>query len=77
MAIISQAKLFDEAVTALAAYVAVGIVTNANDNEEDPTTYATDSEIVKLYAKELASAVSDKLPAVVKHLASLPPDSFE
>lgn len=77
MAIVSQKKLFEEAVTALTAYVAVGIVTSANDNEEDPNTYAMCSEIVKMHAKELFSAVSEKLPEVVKHLAALPPKSFE
>jgi hypothetical protein len=53
-------------VNALALYIANGIVNNANDNEEDPLTYSTDEEIVNLYANEIASAVSEALPKLVK-----------
>lgn len=77
MFIVTQKKLFDESVNALAAYIAARIVLNAQDNEEDATTYAVDDYIVGYYAKELFSAVSKKLPEAVKHLASLPPNSIE
>jgi hypothetical protein len=58
--------IFQNAVNALALYIANGIVNNAIDNEEDPLTYSTDEEIVNLYANEIASAVSEALPKLVK-----------
>jgi hypothetical protein len=63
--------VFKNAVNALASYIANGIVNNATDNEEDPLTYATDEEIVNLYANEIASAVSEALPNLVKIRMSL------
>lgn len=57
---------YSEAAEACSGWIANAIIENANDNEEDPKTYSTDEEVVMLYLKELARAISSRLPREVE-----------
>jgi len=64
----NERHLYLAAATALARYAASRIVANAQDNQEDPTSYATDEEVIAQYAKELLRDASTYVPTLVAEL---------
>lgn len=63
-----------KAVAACAKWIAESIIENARDNDDDPTSYSTDEEVVNLYLRNMASDISEALPKAV--LASLGEDEI-
>ena len=58
----------DHVAATIAAWVAERIVECANDNGDDPLTYATDTEVVNLYVNDISKLVSEKLPNAVREI---------
>lgn len=58
---------YQQAIKTCAAYIADRIIENANDNDEDATTYTTDVEVAELYLKDLAEGVSALLADEIRH----------
>lgn len=51
---------------ALAAHIARQIISNAADNEDDPLTYDTSTEVVMMYARDMARDVAELIRAHVR-----------